>query len=108
MAQIHGSSIRFILIFLLYLGLDDKQMTRLLGLELHDEDEEVKTKPEEVSKPVRTRKTSVLEYSPLDLSKKVEEQAQNNVWHRFVQGNFILKQGLVDKRKVNLHYLYFF
>ncbi|KAG1684821.1 3-phosphoinositide-dependent protein kinase 1 [Nymphon striatum] len=80
-------------------GLDDKQMTRLLGLDLHDDDDEPKAKTEEAPKPVRTRKTSVLEYSPSEISRKVEEQAQNNVWHRFVQGNLILKQGLVDKRK---------
>lgn len=33
---------------------------------------------------------------------KLEDQEKNNnVYHNLVEGNLILKQGLVDKRKVN-------
>lgn len=73
-------------------------MTRLLGLELHDDQEEAIIKPEESK--TRVRKSSILDMSPSELKKRIEDQAQNNTWHRFVQGNCILKQGLVDKRKV--------
>ncbi|XP_048762659.1 3-phosphoinositide-dependent protein kinase 1-like [Ostrea edulis] len=31
--------------------------------------------------------------------KRLEEQQQNSKYHKFVEGNLILKQGLVDKRK---------
>ena len=31
---------------------------------------------------------------------RLEEQAKTNDYHKFVEGNLILKQGLVDKRKV--------
>ncbi|XP_035229482.1 3-phosphoinositide-dependent protein kinase 1-like [Stegodyphus dumicola] len=71
-------------------GLDDKQMTRLLGLALQ-EDEEVVSKP--------ARKTSILDIQPDEMAQRLELQAKNNTWHKFVQGNLILKQGLVDKRK---------
>lgn len=30
---------------------------------------------------------------------RLEDQAKNNFYHKFVEGNLILKQGLVDKRK---------
>jgi len=32
---------------------------------------------------------------------RLEEQAKTNEYHKFVEGNVILKQGLIDKRKVN-------
>jgi hypothetical protein len=31
---------------------------------------------------------------------RLEEQARGNPWHRVVQGNLIIKQGLITKRKV--------
>ncbi|KAL3876578.1 hypothetical protein ACJMK2_034412 [Sinanodonta woodiana] len=31
--------------------------------------------------------------------RRLEEQAQKNEYHKFVEGNLILKQGLIDKRK---------
>ena len=33
--------------------------------------------------------------------KKLEDQAKNNAYHRFVESNLVLKQGLIDKRKVS-------
>lgn len=33
---------------------------------------------------------------------RLEEQIKSNEYHRFVEGNLILKQGLLDKRKVRL------
>ncbi|KAG8189288.1 hypothetical protein JTE90_019048 [Oedothorax gibbosus] len=74
-------------------GLDDKQMTRLLGLALREDEEVIpKEKPEQ-------RKATILDIPPEEMSQRMEEQAKNNSWHRFVSGNLILKQGLVDKRK---------
>ncbi|CAL1278763.1 unnamed protein product [Larinioides sclopetarius] len=74
-------------------GLDDKQMTRLLGLALQEDDQE----EEIISKPAR--KSSILDIPHEEMTQRLEEQAKNNPWHKFVQGNLILKQGLVDKRK---------
>jgi 3-phosphoinositide dependent protein kinase-1 len=35
-------------------------------------------------------------------SRKLEKQANENEYHRFVEGNLILKQGLLDKRVVSM------
>ncbi|GIX69201.1 3-phosphoinositide-dependent protein kinase 1 [Caerostris extrusa] len=72
-------------------GLDDKQMTRLLGLALQEDEEEVAAKP--------AKKSSILDIQPEEMALRLSEQAKHNSWHKFVQGNLILKQGLVDKRK---------
>lgn len=72
-------------------GLDDKQMTRLLGLALQEDEEEIISKP--------TRKSSVLDIPREEMAQRLEEQAKNNSWNKFVKGHLILKQGLVDKRK---------
>ena len=39
--------------------------------------------------------------SEAERKQRLEEQAKTNDYHRFVEGNLILKQGLVDKRKVS-------
>jgi len=31
---------------------------------------------------------------------KLEEQSKNNVYHRFIDGKAIIKQGFLEKRKV--------
>ncbi|GAB6025883.1 hypothetical protein CHUAL_011858 [Chamberlinius hualienensis] len=56
-------------------GLDDKSMTRLLGLDLHEEADGEK------------------------FEEKLKIQKESCPYHKFVSGNCILKQGLVDKRK---------
>lgn len=33
---------------------------------------------------------------------RLAAQERENKWHRFVEGNLILKQGLMDKRKVGI------
>ena len=33
---------------------------------------------------------------------KLETQSRDNIYHKFVEGNLIIKQGFVDKRKVNV------
>jgi hypothetical protein len=34
--------------------------------------------------------------------RKLEEQSKSNIYHRFVEGNLILKQGFLEKRKVSM------
>lgn len=75
-------------------GLDEKQMTRLLGLALQEDEEGCVPNQQKPSK-----KTSILDIPPEEMAQRLEQQAKMNSWHRFVQGNLILKQGLVDKRK---------
>ncbi|RWS14671.1 3-phosphoinositide-dependent protein kinase 1-like protein [Dinothrombium tinctorium] len=66
-------------------GLDEKQMTRILGLALSDEE-------------FKNAK-SLLDIKPDEFQYRLDKQRQSNPWHRFVENNLILKQGLVDKRK---------
>ncbi|KAK7593006.1 hypothetical protein V9T40_007758 [Parthenolecanium corni] len=73
-------------------GLDDRQLTRLLGLD-------IKCAEPTVITVVRPRKKSgVLDLNPVEIQQQLEKQ-KNNKWDSMVQGNLILKQGLVDKRK---------
>ncbi|KAJ0178349.1 hypothetical protein K1T71_006172 [Dendrolimus kikuchii] len=41
----------------------------------------------------------ILNISPEEKRRRLETQARENKWHQFVDGELILKQGLVDKRK---------
>lgn len=94
-------------------GLDDKQMTRLLGLELTEQaecsDTELSEKP--FSKERKEyQKVCKLDYrqknknianltSSEEFKQKLEEQKASNEWNHFVEGNLIVKQGFINKRK---------
>lgn len=43
--------------------------------------------------------TGILNISPEEKRRRLEVQARESKWHQFVNGELILKQGLVDKRK---------
>ncbi|XP_058799944.1 3-phosphoinositide-dependent protein kinase 1 isoform X2 [Phymastichus coffea] len=118
-------------------GLDDKQLTRLLGLgiaEPSDDDEDDETasleqqkqqqqqqqqkqqqleqeqqqqrlRAEKREKQRRLRlerpkkKPGIADLSQEEISRRLEEQKASNPWHGFVDGNLIVKQGFVNKRK---------
>ncbi|XP_068985252.1 3-phosphoinositide-dependent protein kinase 1 isoform X2 [Bombus flavifrons] len=96
-------------------GLDDKQLTRLLGLGIgedddDDDDEDTTTEREKpaqpstvVEKPRRTRTTAdgsnIADLTPEEIRNRLEKQRASNQWDCFVEGNLILKQGFVNKRK---------
>lgn len=97
-------------------GLDDKQMTRLLGLAFQDDDGPAVSSPTSPSQqqpqqqqPQQQRtqpqqrisrtQLHILDFGPEEHSRRFQKQAETNPYHKFVQGNLILKQGLVDKRK---------
>lgn len=106
-------------------GLDDKQLTRLLGLgigEDTDDDDDTTTvttgaerhaaiKPVSkittiVEKPMRRRTNNsadgganVADLTPEQIRTRLEKQRVSNQWDTFVEGNLILKQGFVNKRK---------
>ncbi|XP_075224053.1 phosphoinositide-dependent kinase 1 isoform X2 [Lycorma delicatula] len=69
-------------------GLDDRQLSRLLGLEL-----QVPVNNE------RPRRRNIADLTQSEISHQLEVQRANNRWHGIAEGNLILKQGLVDKRK---------
>jgi len=112
-------------------GLDDKQLTRLLGLgigeDTDDDDDAVNvttntttgTDRRAVSVPVsrtisavstesksrrRTNRpgnggSNIADVTPEQMKTRLEKQHAKNQWHAFVDGNLILKQGFVNKRK---------
>ncbi|XP_078040935.1 phosphoinositide-dependent kinase 1 isoform X2 [Augochlora pura] len=93
-------------------GLDDKQLTRLLGLGIgeDDDDEDATTEREKpvptntvVEKPPRRRTPNVdgniTDLTPEEIENRLEKQHTSNQWDVFVEGNLILKQGFVNKRK---------
>jgi len=65
-------------------GLDEKQKSRLLGLEC----ETPKTKQRHIADLTKDK-----------IESRLQTQAASSPWHSLVEGNLILKQGLVDKRK---------
>jgi 3-phosphoinositide dependent protein kinase-1 len=75
-------------------GLDDKQLTRLLGLDLQG----AERTPEPPERP--RKRAGLTDLSPGEVQLQLEKQKDNSKWHNLVEGNLILKQGLVDKRKV--------
>jgi 3-phosphoinositide dependent protein kinase-1 len=109
-------------------GLDDKQLTRLLGLGIIEssEDQEEKEvsssgierqqqqhlqqrqqqlKVERWEKSRRLnleklkKKPSISNLDEQEIARKLDEQKTNNQWNNFVNGNLIVKQGFVNKRK---------
>ncbi|XP_063975677.1 3-phosphoinositide-dependent protein kinase 1 isoform X2 [Diachasmimorpha longicaudata] len=77
-------------------GLDDKQLTRLLGLGIG---EDVTDKPiPAVDKP-RRKSGCISDLSPEEIREQLEKQRSSCPWHPFVDDNLILKQGFVSKRK---------
>lgn len=77
-------------------GLDDKQLTRLLGLDLQDAQQLEPRAPVAV-KP--RKKLSIVDMSPAEECDRLALQAKESKWHQLVQKNLILKSGIVDKRK---------
>lgn len=70
-------------------GLDDRQLIRLLGFELQV--------PINNEKP---RKRNIADLTPSEISQQLERQKKEKPqWHSITEGNLILKQGIVDKRK---------
>ncbi|GAB1862815.1 3-phosphoinositide-dependent protein kinase 1 [Camponotus japonicus] len=106
-------------------GLDDKQLTRLLGLgigEDTDDDDDITTtnttsvERSAVNKPVKKITATavkpirrinnnidggakIADLTPEQIRMRLEKQRATNQWDTFVEGNLILKQGFVNKRK---------
>lgn len=75
-------------------GLDDKQLTRLLGLDLQG----AERTPDPPERP--RKRAGLTDLSREEVQQQLEKQKESSKWHNLVEGNLILKQGLVDKRKV--------
>ncbi|CAH1795012.1 unnamed protein product [Owenia fusiformis] len=67
-------------------GLDDQKFSELIGLEISAENTEEESK-------------KATELMSQEKRAQLLEEQKSNEYNRFVEGNLILKQGLVDKRK---------
>ncbi|XP_050525707.1 3-phosphoinositide-dependent protein kinase 1 isoform X2 [Daktulosphaira vitifoliae] len=74
-------------------GLDYRQLTRLLGLESQSS----LTTPAPAPRP--RKRSGVLHMTDEEKQHQLQQQKCNSIWHNLVEGNLIVKQGLVDKRK---------
>lgn len=100
-------------------GLDDKQLTRLLGLDGHGSNSSSSsssgssttatmtsvtsstsnTAPAPAPKP--RKRSGILQMNDEEKQHQLDQQRCHSKWHNLVDGNLIVKQGLVDKRKVS-------
>lgn len=78
-------------------GLGEEQLRRLIGMEIGTSDT-IKTIEAETSDRINEPK-SILDITDLERARRLEEQAKSNKWHPFAEGELILKQGFVNKRK---------
>lgn len=98
-------------------GLDDKQLTRLLGLDGHGSNgnngnstgSSTTTTMTSVTSsnsiptpaPKPRKRSGILQMNDDEKQHQLHQQRCNSKWHSLVEGNLIVKQGLVDKRKVS-------
>ena len=71
-------------------GLDDRQITRLLGLQLYDDSSRI-------TQPILRR--SIMEFSKEEFNSRLKKQEKESKWQVFVEGNLIVKEGIIYKRK---------
>lgn len=75
-------------------GLNDKQLTRLLGLDLQTAKQ---VEPQSIIKP--RKRNNIADLTDEERASMLSEQKSNNKFSPLVNHNLILKQGNVDKRK---------
>ncbi|XP_053595037.1 3-phosphoinositide-dependent protein kinase 1 isoform X1 [Microplitis demolitor] len=80
-------------------GLDDKQLTRLLGLGIGQETPEKPVPVISVVKKPKQKASSIVDLTPGEFKSQLEAQRASNQWHPFVDDQVILKQGFINKRK---------
>lgn len=98
-------------------GLNDRQLTRLLGLDLQTSPSPI-TPPAPVSQTQAPppslstnskprRRGNIADLTEQESQSMLKEQMASNKYSSLVSHNLILKQGNVDKRKVRIHYFYY-
>ncbi|XP_074094693.1 phosphoinositide-dependent kinase 1 isoform X1 [Cotesia typhae] len=80
-------------------GLDDKQLTRLLGLGIGQETPEKPAPVISVVKKPKQKASSIVDLTPAEFKSRLELERTTNQWHPFVDNQVILKQGFINKRK---------
>jgi len=88
-------------------GLGGQQLSRLLGLQLNDENVTISEIPVQTANASNARSTQLLKRTVVNIPENEQQLQlrlqvqQENVsqWHALVDKKLILKQGLIDKRK---------
>uniref|UniRef100_A0A336LXS4 3-phosphoinositide-dependent protein kinase 1 n=1 Tax=Culicoides sonorensis TaxID=179676 RepID=A0A336LXS4_CULSO len=89
-------------------GLGDEQLRRLIGMEIGTSEsicslQEISRSSTEDdvtrSDNQNNEPKTILDISESERVRRLEDQAKNNKWHPFSDGELILKQGFVNKRK---------
>ncbi|OQR79292.1 3-phosphoinositide-dependent protein kinase 1-like [Tropilaelaps mercedesae] len=90
-------------------GLDESQMSRLWGLHLGDETQGTESKevsstitnqpPKPLLNAIRPHRRNIMDMTEDEREQRLADQRCRSRWHKFVEGNLILKEGFVDKRK---------
>lgn len=89
-------------------GLGGQQLSRLLGLQLNDENVTISEIPVQTTNTSNAKSTQQLKRTVVNIPEndqqlqvRLQVQQENlSQWHALVDKKLILKQGLVDKRKV--------
>ncbi|CAG2107172.1 unnamed protein product [Medioppia subpectinata] len=71
-------------------GLAEKQITRIMGLALHEDFDRT---------TINAKPVGILDISTQEMHKRLETQRKSNEFHQFVDENLILKQGYIEKKK---------
>ncbi|XP_063589254.1 3-phosphoinositide-dependent protein kinase 1-like [Penaeus indicus] len=82
-------------------GLETIELQLMLGLDISNDDNNkaVENKKTELEAVKKAGKKNMADISDEEYILRLATQERENKWHRFVEGNLILKQGLMDKRK---------
>ncbi|KRZ02302.1 3-phosphoinositide-dependent protein kinase 1, partial [Trichinella zimbabwensis] len=80
-------------------GLGDKQLTRLLGLNLFTSSGSSSSSGVEASRNGNSNDLIGERRSNESRRQALEEQRRNNIYDQFVEGNLIIKSGYLEKRK---------
>ncbi|KAH9501705.1 Sterile alpha and TIR motif-containing protein 1 [Dermatophagoides farinae] len=88
-------------------GLNEKQITRLLCLSLHQESDSFKPNNANNCDNNKTNNTTsmvnkrrhILDITAKEFEERLRKQKETNKFHPFVENNLIIKQGLIDKKK---------
>uniref|UniRef100_A0A1B6MAT0 3-phosphoinositide-dependent protein kinase 1 n=1 Tax=Graphocephala atropunctata TaxID=36148 RepID=A0A1B6MAT0_9HEMI len=78
-------------------GLDNSQLSRILGLDQGQSLPRPQAPPQQAV--ARRKKSYVQDLSEAEIQRRLALQKAENKWHDVVEGNLIIKQGFIDKRK---------
>lgn len=80
-------------------GLEKNELELMLGLNIKDKGRSKNDKTSDSEATKKSAKRNIADVSEEEYILRLATQEKENKWNKFVEGNLILKQGLMDKRK---------